>query len=849
MFIVILLIALLAFAPAAYAEQRPVLQESTPITAGAVMKNYHWETTDGPAKIHVVEIDLNNPYVQLGVIPGAGKLTQRLNVTAMAKNTGAVAAINGDFYNTQAEGSPIGPTVINQQWVTSPSKLEGIYALGITGDRTAHIEPFTFQGQVTAPNGKEFELAGLNKTIYSEEPQGTHSHIHKLHLYNDMWGGTTRGNDSLTLPTEMLVGQGRVISIVKGQYIDSPVPEGMYILRGHGLAASFILDNFQPGDPVEINYTCQPQRDWSMVIGGHALLVDQGAVVPYTKDISSLGGVRARTALGISRDGKKLWLVGVEGRTAASKGLTLGNLSRFFGEIGAWRALNLDGGGSSTMVARPLGQWEVNRVFTPEQTTERLVVNALGVFTNAPKGSLKGLALPAVDLLLVNEQVPLSLSAYDEYYNPVDAKTLPVAWQVSGGAGTIEGGVFVAKNPGPVEIIASAGSLSSKVGAQVAGKGDVAALKLTGKVEQVINGEQIPLSLTLTTTSGKTRQVPASLVDWQFYGLAGTVSPQGMLTVQGGGSEEAAFVVARYQGFSAPLPLKTGEEKSLLAFDRIQDVAFIPQPLEVRGQLTLVDNPQGAGQVTRLDYDFTAAQGTAAAYLKLGEEGITINEQPLGLLLDVHGDGGGQWLRAELVDAKGNLHRLDLSTAINWIGWRTVQLELKDQSLAFPVALKRLYVVSLDGEAGKRAPRGALLFKDLRLKYPAGQGPSAPTGLSMELTVGQKQILVNGSAQEMDVAPVVIDGRTLVPVRFISEAMSAPLLWDDTTKNVTVVKSSNWIDLWLGDNLMVVDGRAVELDVPPMALQGRTMLPLGAVARAMGLTVDWEPETKKIYLN
>ena len=43
--------------------------------------------------------------------------------------------------------------------------------------------------------------------------------------------------------------------------------------------------------------------------------------------------------------------------------------------------------------------------------------------------------------------------------------------------------------------------------------------------------------------------------------------------------------------------------------------------------------------------------------------------------------------------------------------------------------------------------------------------------------------------------------------------------------------------------------RSVELDVPPMALQGRTMLPLGAVARAMGLTVDWEPETKKIYLN
>ncbi|MEW5954169.1 MAG: stalk domain-containing protein [Bacillota bacterium] len=688
MYIVILLITLLAFTPAALAaDQRPVLQETTPITAGAVMKNYHWETADGPAKIHVVEIDLNNPYVQLGVIPGAGKLTQRLNVSAMAKNTGAVAAINGDFYNTRAEGSPIGPTVIDRRWVTSPSKLEGIYALGITGDRMAHIEPFTFEGKVTAPNGKELELAGLNKTIYWEEPHGAHSHAHKLHLYNDMWGGKTRGNDSYTIPTEMLVDQGRVVSIVKGQYIDSPVPQGMYILRGHGLAAGFLLDNFKPGDPADITYACQPQRDWSMVIGGHALLVDLGAAVPYTKDISALGGVRARTAAGISRDGKKLWLVGVEGRTAASKGLTPGNLSRFLVEIGTWRALNLDGGGSSTMVARPLGEWETRRVFTPEQTTERLVVNALGVFTSAPEGSLKGLALPGVDLLLVNEQVPLNLRAYDEYYNPVDVSALPVEWQISGGTGKVEGGVFVAGNPGQFEIRAGAGSMSSAVTAKVLGKTDVAAMKLTGNVGQVLNGEQIPLSLTLTTTSGKTRQVPASLADWQFYGLEGAVSPEGVLTVQSGSGQEAAFVVARYQGFSAPLPVKAGNE------------------------------------------------------------------------------------------------------------------------------------------------------------------PAAPSGLSMELTVGQKQMLVNGTVWEMDVAPVIMDGRTLVPVRFISQAMNAPVLWEGAAKNATVVRGGNWIDLWLGERLMVVDGQAVELDVPPLALQGRTMLPLGAVARAMGLTVDWDPGTKKIYLN
>lgn len=859
MLIVILLIALLAFAPLAQAVEPaaplpgPVLQQSTPVTAGAVLKEYRWTTSDGPANIYVIQVDLNNPYVQLGVIPGAGKLTQRLNVSAMAKQTGAVAAVNGDFYNTKAEGSPIGATVINQQLVTSPCKLEGIYALGLTTDRQAYIDAFTFEGRVTAPNGEVFELSGLNKAIYWEEPGSIHSHASKLHLYNDMWGGKTRGDDSYTIPTEMLVAGGRVLNVVSGQYIDGPVPAGMQILRAHGVAARFLLDNFSPGDPVEITYTNQPDRNWSMVVGGHALLVDQGAVVPYTKDISALGGVRARTAAGISRDGKTIWLVGVEGRTAASKGLTLPNLSRFMVEIGVWRALNLDGGGSTTMVARPLGAWEAQRVFTTEQVTERLVVSALGIYTNAPKGSLKGLALQVGDLLLVNEQVPLTLKAYDEYYNPVDAGGLPVQWKVSGSAGIMDGSSFKALSPGLVDIAADAGSVSTAVTAKIAGKRDVTEMKLTAAASgQVVKGELVPLQLSLTTVSGKTRQVPASLVDWQFYGLDGQVSPQGTLTILDSDGLGSGFVVARYQGFSAPLPLKTGADKELPALNSLQDLSFQSQPAEVRGQVTMVESPSGGstGPAAKLDYDFTGTKETAAAYVKLGPAGLAINERPLSLMLDVYGDKGNQWLRAEVVDAAGNLHRLDLSTAVNWSGWRTLQLALTNPGMAFPVTLERLYVVSLEGQQGTRAPQGSLLFKDLRLKYAAGAEPvvQTPAGLTLELTVGQKQLLVNGSPQEMDVAPVIMDGRTLVPVRFISQALDAPVLWDGGTKNVTVVQGRHWIDLWLGEDLMVVDGKAVTLDVPPLILHGRTMLPLSAVARALGLTVNWDSETKKIIL-
>ena len=70
-----------------------------------------------------------------------------------------------------------------------------------------------------------------------------------------------------------------------------------------------------------------PDKDWQMVIGGHALLVDNGQTVPYTKDLASLGGVRARTAVGISADGSKVYIAAVEGRTYESAGLSLDNLA------------------------------------------------------------------------------------------------------------------------------------------------------------------------------------------------------------------------------------------------------------------------------------------------------------------------------------------------------------------------------------------------------------------------------------------------------------------------------------------------------------------------------------------
>lgn len=825
---------------------KPELMESSPITAGAILKEYKWQTASGHVNINVIEVDLTNPHVQVDVIPGAGQITKRLNVSAMAKNTGAIAAVNGDFYNMQGEGSPIGPMVMDTRLVSSPSNLQGIFALGVSKDRKAYIEPFTFAGKVRTSSGAEFELSGLNKTMYWEEPTGVHSHAQKLHLYNDLWGGKTRGNDSYTTPTEMLVKNGVVVEIISGDYFDYAVPEGMYILRGHGEAARFLVENCQPGDQLDIQYSIEPNRDWTMVVGGHALLVNEGKAVPYSKDASALGGVRARTAAGISKDGKTLYLVGVERNNPLSVGLSLTNLSIFFEEIGVWKALNLDGGGSTTMVSRPLGEWEIGRVFAPEQPQERLVVNAIGIYSSAPQGQLKSLLIGGSDLLLINEEVSYTLRGYDEFYNPVDVKTLSVKWMETGKLVLLEGNRFLAKKPGSTEITASSNSKNIKIPVQVVGKSDVSKMILTGTSSSNATGTQKQLQLTLSTNSGESRLVPAHLVDWQLHGIKGYVSPQGILTIEDNLDSNMGFVVARYQGFSAPLALQFQGQQEVFAFNSIQGISFEGVPQGVLGQISIVNDPVStAGQVTKLEYDFTKGQGTTAAYVRFLNDGIPIDDTAEGITINIYGSNGNEWLRAELQDGSGNIQRLDLSSGVNWSGWSILQISTK--GLTKPLSLKRIYVAVPEEQKGQRSLQGSILMKGLTFTYGAKEN-EPPKQQVLELTIGKKALKVNGSETEMDVAPVVINGRTLVPVRFVSEALGSSVLWDGNSRNATVIKDRRWIDLWPGEAVMVVDGTAVSLDVAPQLIQNRTMLPLRAVAESLDLSVHWDPETKKITL-
>lgn len=109
-------------------------------------------------------------------------------------------------------------------------------------------------------------------------------------------------------------------------------------------------------------------------------------------------------------------------------------------------------------------------------------------------------------------------------------------------------------------------------------------------------------------------------------------------------------------------------------------------------------------------------------------------------------------------------------------------------------------------------------------------------------------VSVNGNDVVFDQEPVIESGRTLVPLRAIFEALGAAVDWNDETKTVTSSKGNINILLIIGDNRIFVNGVPKQLDVSARIMGGRTMVPVRAVSEAFGCDVGWNENERRVII-
>ncbi len=318
-----------------------------------------FEALPGPSREAAVIVD---PGAGFRIMPavGDGRRMVRQRTSELARRLGAVAAMNGDFF---AGNDPQGCLVINGEWLSEPDPQRSCARFALDGS----VVIDRVRGDLTVSAGEvSTRLNGVNRDRRADE----------LILYTPGYDASTRTNP---FGVEAVIIQG-VVTAVADLRGNTVIPRDGIVLSAHGRMRQWLLNTLQPGATVALQLRFVPALGdprWQHVahaLGGGPRLLSGGQVVAAGEGFpSSLVDRRhPRSALGVLADGRIILLV-VDGRQPAhSLGMTLLELTLELQRLGAVEAMNLDGGGSSTLVV-------AGRLVTlpSDETGERPVADAL----------------------------------------------------------------------------------------------------------------------------------------------------------------------------------------------------------------------------------------------------------------------------------------------------------------------------------------------------------------------------------------------------------------------------------------------------------------------------------------
>ncbi|MFB6888530.1 phosphodiester glycosidase family protein [Kitasatospora sp. NPDC056327] len=728
-------------------------REVTPIAPGLTMTAFDRLGRTGWLRGKVLVADLATEGLSVDYL-SSGQVTTRQTVTGMARGAGAVAAINGDYFDMNASEAPLGVGVSRGGGLLHAPVEGWNQAVTVGADGLARMAEVFLEGRAALPGGRELTLTGVN--TYGLPADG-------VGLFTPAWGQASRagvaGGSAEVVEVELRDGRVTAVRDRPG----AAVPEGATVLVGREAGAR-ALRELRPGDQVSTRY--RPRASFGEVavaVGGYQVLVRDGvAMQPGENDGNEL---TARTAVGFSADNRRMYLVTVDGRQADSPGISLPDLAVLMRDMGARNALNMDGGGSSAMSARLPGTAGAGTVSSPSDNGgERAVANGLGLFSAPGSGRVTGFRVrPAETADTANRVFPglrrtVRALPHDETYGPVNGTVPAVRWTVAkdpkdtkdtkepreprapkgstgpdgtkdsrnstgagstgtAGPGTVEvsgsgtGAVVTGRTSGPAAVTAAAdGAEAGTLPLTVLG----APVRITAGTDPVgleAVGATARISVTGYDAQGHTAPVEAA--DITVTGGAGVVETSA--------AEDGSIALrALADGASATLRLTVGALETAVAvtvgttekpFADFSDAAAWKSGNDRApgGGIAPAAGHDG-GHGLRLSYDFTRSTGTRGQYA-IAPEGIVLPGQPRSVTMWIEGDGNGAWPRIQYRTAAGVTANLD-APMVTWTGWRKVEFPIPS-GVQYPLTFQRFRLMET---SAARSYTGALTLADLRVE-------------------------------------------------------------------------------------------------------------------------------------
>lgn len=632
--------------------------------------------------INVLRVDLEDEYTTVDTIFNKKGIAGTETITNMIKDTDAVGAINADFFSMGSPSFPLGAAISNGQIVSSPKYNDGsnLPVFSIDKNKNPFMSYWNWNTDVVAPNGRKLPVITINKD------SGSHNHAV---VFNDNWGGLTH-NGATADVVDLVVRDNKVVDIrvgIGGIY----VPEGATVINGRGPAKAFLLNNFKLGDTLLLKSGGNVDfNNISTAVGGGSWLLKDGA---KTGSDINIKGNQPRTAIGLTADKKQLIMMTLDGRNNIFTGVTQPVLAGIMKHLGASDAINLDGGGSTTMATKERDEEEAKVVNILSQKYERKVSNGLGVFDLAPIGELHRLELSTDNKNTFNNASrAINVVGYDKYHHKLDVNLDDVEFTVEGTEGEFNKNNFKPSTTGKAKVKANLNGALGEIDINV----------LENPRELKFNTDQIALGLSANHTIGevygidrrgiKAKVNPADIT-WETIGDIGSIE-NGVFTATD--KPASGALVANFNGTVKTILVSVGlDNKPIHNLDSTDGITTSVYPRNlVGGSVALDDESKVGTNSLRLRYDFTKTDKTRAFYLKLGT-GMKLDAKPSAIGLWINGNNDKTWVRGDIVDANGVEHKVDFAKFVDWTGWKNVEAGIPE-GVAYPITLKSIYIAQID---------------------------------------------------------------------------------------------------------------------------------------------------------
>lgn len=662
------------------------------VTSGVTLETITRFADDGWQKINVLRVNLDNPNVKVDTLTNSESIKNLTNVKKLAESSGAVAAINASFFSWLSEsgkGDPIGPIIQSGEVLSIDTEFnrynDSMVTLAIDNENNVYYNYWKSSIEMFAPDGSMAKISQYNKYSIRD--------YNDLTIWTPMWSKYSLGaSEEYNDMVEMVV-VDRVVVEVRRNLPTVEIPQNGYVIMGRGSYGEYLYNNFKIGD--KVNFTISTTIDWDnieMAATGGALLVKDGKIPSKFSHDASGASRRPRTAAGSSKSGKELILVTVDGDQSVIKGMTMKELANLMLSLGAYNAINFDGGGSTTMVSRAPVSNNLKVVSNVAGGSMRSIATAIGIFSVCPPSSLEGLIIDKEQPnVFVNTSVKLSARGYDTYFNPLAVDQSKIEWSVSGVEGSFKGNTFYPKSSGLGTITASIDGITSSTNIMVLDKPN--RLVLSSKELYLATGASHTLTVKASDSNGYTSNINPDDITWILEGNIGELENNTFTATKNG----IGYIKASLGDVHAYCAVSVAEE-TLHTVDKFEKAngTFLSVPADLPGSYELSNEQKLTGNYAgKLTYDFSYLDGTRAAYLVFNNDGLDLSENTTELSMWVYSPReNSNWLRAEVIDADGKKHLISFCNGMDWTGWKRVFASLKD--IASPTKLTRLYLAQIN---------------------------------------------------------------------------------------------------------------------------------------------------------